>query len=105
MDNFGIMFKILKYLEEAMDDDMADAGQISHDRLGISRNRWEDIILMLYKNGYIEGVLISQALGQKRARFQFDKLKITLQGLQFLEENSLIKKAANIIMGVASVIK
>lgn len=37
MDNFRIMYRILKYLEEAMDEDVPDTNQITHEKLGITQ--------------------------------------------------------------------
>lgn len=45
MDNFTVIYKILKALEQAMDYDEFDVKQISHTRLNISHQRWEKIIV------------------------------------------------------------
>ena len=55
MDNFTVIYKILKTLEQAMDYDEFDVKQISHTRLNISYQRWEKILIMLAKSGYIRG--------------------------------------------------
>ena len=49
MDNFTIIYKILKALEAAMDFEAFDVSKISHERLGISYERWEKILIMLTK--------------------------------------------------------
>ena len=41
MDNFTIIYKILKALEQAMDYDEFDVNKISHTRLNITYQRWE----------------------------------------------------------------
>lgn len=41
MDNFTIIYKILKELEKALDYDEFDVSRISSERLGISGQRWE----------------------------------------------------------------
>ena len=46
MDNFTIIYKILKALEAAMDFEAFDVSKISHERLGISYERWEKILIM-----------------------------------------------------------
>lgn len=43
MNNFNIIYKILKYLETAMDYDEVDMDFISPERLGISQNRWNSV--------------------------------------------------------------
>ena len=57
MDNFTVIYKILKALEQAMDYDEFDISRISHTKLNISYQRWEKIMIMLAKTGYIEGVV------------------------------------------------
>lgn len=63
MDNFTVIYKILKALEQAMDYDEFDIKQISHTRLNISYPRCEKILIMLAKSGYIEGVICDQCSG------------------------------------------
>lgn len=41
MDNFTVIYKILKALEQAMDYDEFDISRISHTKLDISYQRWK----------------------------------------------------------------
>ena len=43
-----------------MDYDEVDVNKISHTRLNITYQRWERIMIMLAKSGYIEGVIYDQ---------------------------------------------
>lgn len=56
MNNFKIIYHILRYLEKAMDYDEADMNFISAAKLGISEQRWTAIMKMLAKEKYIEGI-------------------------------------------------
>ena len=47
MDNFKIIYRILRYLEKAMDYDKADLDFISYAKLGITEQRWVAIMEML----------------------------------------------------------
>lgn len=101
MDNFTVIYKILKALEQAMDYDEFDVKQISHSRLNISYQRWEKIIIMLTKSGYIEGVIYDQCGGDYSPHIEEPIAPvITLKGLEYLSDNSLMKKAANILKGI-----
>ncbi|MDO4647421.1 MAG: YjcQ family protein [Eubacteriales bacterium] len=101
MNNFAVIYKILKALEKAMDLEEFQASSISPERLGISRERWEKILIMLVKSGYIEGVIYDQTMSDYSPRIVEPITPvITLQGLEYLEENSLMKKAANIMKGI-----
>lgn len=98
MDNFKIIYKILKILERAMDEDSFDKSEISFEELKISEARWIKLMEMLASEGYIQGVSIINSLGRTH-------LRITLKGLEYLEENSLMKKAGHLIKGVTEIIK
>lgn len=101
MDNFKIIYKILKHLESMMDCEYTDISAISHKRLGITKERWEQILIILHKNGYIEGIVSTQTLGDDKPHI-VEPIKpiITLKGLEYLAENSLLKKAGNMLKGI-----
>lgn len=47
MDNFRLIYRILRYLEKAMDYDEPNLEQISAKILGITEQRWTAIMAML----------------------------------------------------------
>ena len=101
MDNFTVIYKILKALEQAMDYDEFDVKQIFHTRLNISYQRWEKIMIMLAKSGYVEGVIYDQCSSDYSPHIEEPIAPvITLKGLEYLSDNSLMKKAANILKGI-----
>jgi hypothetical protein len=105
MDNFTVIYKILKTLEQAMDYDEFDVKQISHTRLNISYQRWEKILIMLAKSGYIEGILYDQCSGDYCPHIEEPIAPvITLKGLEYLNDNSIMKKAANVLKGIKETI-
>ena len=55
MDNFKVIYKILRYLEIMMDVSEPDMSPITAECLGLSQERWSNIMGMLIRNGYIEG--------------------------------------------------
>lgn len=61
MDNFSIIYKILKKLEKAMDLDEFSIDDVSAEILKISESRWAAIIEMLCENGYIAGVTVQRS--------------------------------------------
>ena len=99
MDNFRIIYKILKVLEQAMDLDEFDSEEISAERLGISENRWRAIMEMLSESGYVKGVSVIKSIGGSSLRLRSD-FGITLKGLEYLDDNTFMKKAANIARGI-----
>jgi hypothetical protein len=101
MDNFKAIYKILKRLEEQMDDDLANLEGVKHTDLQITENRWTNLLRMLANEGYIEGINVVPKL-EGRAEIVYSKPGIKLDGLQFLKENSMMKKAENLVKGIAT---
>ncbi|MCI6276268.1 MAG: YjcQ family protein [Clostridium sp.] len=104
MDNFKIIYKILKILEKAMDAEEFDNQLISYETLGISKIRWSKIMKMMIDNGYIEGVRNIEYDGATSPIIKMINPTITLLGLEYLEENSLMKKAADLAKGISNII-
>lgn len=104
MDNFKIIYKILKILEKTMDAEEFDNQLISYETLGISEIRWSKIMKMMLVNGYIEGVRNIEYDGATSPTIKMINPTITLLGLEYLEENSLMKKAADLAKGISNII-
>lgn len=105
MDNFKIIYKILKRLERAMDEDEFDKKEIMHEALGISEARWAKIMEMLANEGYVQGVYIINIAGRMYPGIKIADIRITLKGLEYLEENSMMKKAGELVKGVIELMK
>ncbi|MCC8015515.1 MAG: YjcQ family protein [Eubacterium sp.] len=99
MDNFNIIYKILKELEKAMDYDEFYMDRISAERLKISENRLYKILEMLTKEGYVDGISLKYGV-QGECIISVNNPRITLKGLEYLNENNLMKKAANFAKGI-----
>lgn len=103
MDNFKVIYRILRYLEKAMDYDETDTSFISASALKISEQRWVAIMEMLVTEGYIAGMTVSRSHSGEVIVSESNP-RITLRGLEYLSDNSLMQKAAKIAKGVAEVI-
>lgn len=98
-DNFKCIYKILKALEKAMDCPDFDINQISHEKLEISKERWCRYIEMMADSDFIKGISIYEdILGE--TNIQNEGIKITLKGLEFLSENSIMQRFYQIAKGV-----
>ena len=86
-----------------MDADEFDAAAVSAKRVGITENRWAALLKMLADSGYIEGVQIYQP-ADGGIIVNFIHPRITLKGLEYLEENSMMKKAYRIAKGIKDVL-
>ncbi len=103
MDNFNVIYKILKRLEKAMDYEEFDMEQISAESLGINENKWCKIMEMLAQNSYIQGVSVKYSI-DGNVLISTSNPRITLKGLEYLNENSFMKKAANAAKGIKDMI-
>ena len=104
MDNFKVIYKILRYLETMMDVSEPDMSPITAESLGLSQERWSNIMEMLIRNGYIEGAGAKRYVRTPLVISNLERARITLKGLEYLQENSLMKKAANIAKGITEII-
>lgn len=106
MNNFKVIYKILKYLDRNNGNEEYDLNMISAKNLGIAEAKWEQIVIELQKNGYIDGVAYSQNLGDKFPHIACPITpRITLKGMEYLEENNTMKKAGKIINGIVDIVK
>ena len=100
MDNFKVIYKVLRYLEKSLDCEELALEEISASRLGISRERWEQILIMMQDEKYIKGLVLTKGLADNRRHIAEPvQIEITLKGLEYLAENSLMHKAANALKG------
>ena len=105
MDNFRIIYRILKYLEEHLGEDKLDIDKISHERFGISFVRWEALLRMMQEEGYIKGLMYEQSLSDSSPHVVMPiRPKITIKGLEYLTENHMMRKVANVAKEVIDII-
>lgn len=79
-----------------------DIEHIGHKRLNISQERWSRYFEMMIDTGLIKGVLLSSDItGQTVIEDQ--GIRITLKGLEYLQENSFMKKAYKMAKGIKDV--
>ena len=103
MDNFKAIYRILRYLEKAMDYDEPDLDRISAKELNLSEQRWTAIMKMLADEGYVDGLSVKQSLDGDVV-VSISTPRITLKGLEYLQENSMMRRAANLAKGIADII-
>lgn len=103
MDNFKVIYHILKFLEESMDEDYIDVDKISYGNLGISENRWIKILKILEDNGYVEGIYVRISVDGE-ACYSINNPSITLKGLEYLEENSMMRKVCKTLKEIKSIV-
>ena len=98
-DNFGCIYKILKALEKAMAYPEFDIDQINHEALGVSEYRWARYMEMMLSTGLIDGVKIYYDINDT-LRIVNDDIHITLKGLEYLSENTIMQRIYKAAKGV-----
>ena len=101
-DNFTCIYKILRALEKALDYPEFDIEQISYKVLDISKERWNKYIEMMDDAGYIKGVTIKQYVTGETAVI-CDDICITLKGLEYLTENSIMQRIYKTAKGIKDI--
>lgn len=90
---FRLIYGILRELDKGLDDPgFRPEEAIAPKRCGISETRWTHYMVMLQKAGYIEGVEIRENIDGTED-FDISGARITLSGLQYLAENSMMLRA------------
>ena len=103
MDNFKIIYRILRYLEKAMDYEEVDISFISAERFNLTERRWAAIMEMLAKEKYVDGISVKRSIDGEIV-LSLSNPRITLRGLEYLQENSTMKKIAGLAKGIADII-
>lgn len=86
LNDFEIIYNLLKKIHNCIDEGEFDTEQISYETLGISKTRWNNYIDALVDEGYVKGVIIEKQLDGDTI-IDVSGIKLTLKGLKYLEEN------------------
>lgn len=103
MDDFRLIYKILRTLQKSMDCEELDSSLLSPECLGLSLPKWSRIMAMLITEGYISGAQAWQTMDCGYPRVALIRPELTLKGLEYLEENTLMKRAATFAKGIKEI--
>lgn len=103
MDNFKTIYRILSALEKSMDVEAPDWDCISPEQLKISETRWAGLMRALLEAGYIAGVKFVSSKTSTPQVYLIEP-RITLEGLEYLENNSTMQKIYRAAKGIKDVI-
>lgn len=92
-DFFEIVYIILTELYACMKKGVnANLDAISCDRFGINPGYMMEILWNLKEKNYITGIQINTSEAGTRLINSYDKIKITMDGIEYLQDNSKMKK-------------
>ncbi len=99
MGDFDTIYKILAILKNSMDGYEFDRRLLSAEHLCISSARRTALLRMLVEEGYIKGIAFDESAGGDIVE-SIARPRITLKGLEYLEDNTLMKKAYRAAKGI-----
>lgn len=103
-DNFKTIYKILSAFERSLDIEAFDLGLISAEKLGISKTRLYKYLEMLVEAEYIGGIEIEIDITDTIS-INADNPHITLKGLEYLSENSIMQRIYKTAKGIKDLVK
>ncbi len=102
-DNFKTIYKILSAFEKALDIESFELESISAEKLGILKVRWTKYIQMLVEAEYLAGIEIRDTI--TGIDILEENPHITLKGLEYLAENSIMQRMYKTAKGIKDLIK
>ena len=101
-DHFTIIYKILSTLEENMETGLPLKEEFfNNETLGISKQKFAAYLEMLYDSGYVKNLKIDTYM--RNTIIDYVNMKITLKGLEYLANNTLMQRAYKIIHKITDV--
>lgn len=98
------IYKILSSFERQLDNPKFDMDEISPEVLKITEQRRNRYLEMLVDGGFITGIHVKE-LSDQTFHIIPKAPKITLKGIEYLAENSAIKKVFETIKTATEIIK
>lgn len=98
-----VIFRILKYLYETSDEAMPSMEPIMPEALKISFDLWVNAIAILYENGYVKNVIVKYCK-TGYVVLNEDEMKITLKGIEYYKNHTLLKRASDTMQDVKNII-
>lgn len=101
MDNFKLIYRILKYIEACMEYEQFDDDNFTASHFGVSDALFLNILQALLEAGYISGIkIVTDKFGSDIALIN---PHLTLAGMEYLADNSMMKKAYRLLKGIKDI--
>lgn len=86
-----------------MDYPEFELSQIDYNKLEISKERWARYLEMMADIGYIKGIRVYKDITGETV-VDNDDIRITLKGLEYLTENSIMQRIYKATKGIKDII-
>lgn len=103
-DNFKCIYRILTAFEKSLDLPDFNIAEISAKRLGITETRRTKYLEMLVEAGYISGVSFRENISDEIDIIAENPL-ITIKGLEYLAENTIMQRLYKTAKGIKDIVK
>lgn len=106
-DYHVIVYKLLAYLYRCLKDGEAiqtDLLEPGSRMINVNPNYWGYIMENMQKQGYIEYITLTFAIGHELMDWDVSKCRITPQGIEYLQENRAIKRAYEFLKSIKEII-
>lgn len=102
-EDFKIIYAILSTLQASLDYPKVDVERLSAENLGTNKHRRDHLLEMLVDAEYIKGVQV-QRNEDGSYLLMLNDIQITLKGLEYLEENSILRRVQRELKGIKETI-
>jgi hypothetical protein len=103
MDNFKAVYRILSFLKKSEDFDEFDDEFFSPQHFNLTARQFALTLERLIDDGHVKGVSVRFG-ADGYPEYTLSDPRITTAGLEYLQENSLMQKAARIAKGIREVL-
>lgn len=101
---FVVMYKIIAYLYDCMKKGVEPCDSAwGPEALGIPYSYWRLIVIELVSHGYVAGIKVSSVPGCEQS-ITILHPSVTMEGVQFAQENSMMGKAKQFLTEAKSAI-
>lgn len=108
MDVFKLIYRILKQIRALELAEEPDLALLSPDALKATEIERNNILLKMQEEGLITGLAVIEGIdGHQRPFIMWQRSmpRVTMKGLEYMEENSMMKKAKNLLKGCVEIVK
>ena len=103
MEHFKTVYRILNFLKKSEQFDEFDDDSFSAAYFKLTDRQWASTLERLIDDGHVKGVSIKYG-ADGYTIISTSTPRITTKGLEYLEENSLMRKAAKLAKGIREIL-
>ncbi len=108
MDVFKLIYRILKQIRVLELAEETDLALLSPDALKATEIERDNLMLKMQEEGLIASLVVIEGIDvQQRPFIMWERSMpcVTMKGLEYMEENSMMKKAKSLLKGSVEIVK